>query len=149
MNERAKVVFSLERDESGYDTESVWAELLSDNRFRILNSPFFAFGVSYEDVVEAEPDGEIFRFVRVLHRSGRSTYRVILQGGRTLEGADFVARGQPFRDRGCTYESANDKYIAVDMPPNTDVRFLYQLLQDGEDEGIWVFEEGHYAGAQQ
>jgi hypothetical protein len=149
MSERAKVVFPLQRDESEYATESVWAERLAENRFLILNSPFFVFGVSYEDVVEAEPDGEIFRFVRVLQKRGRSTYRVILQGGRTIEGADFVERWQPFHERGCTYESANDKYIAVDMPPNTDVPFLYRLLQDGEAEGVWIFEEGYYAGVQQ
>ena len=148
MSERAKVVFPLKRAESDYETESVWAERLSENRFRILNSPFFVFGVSYEDVIEAEPEGEIFRFVRVLQRSGRSTYRVILQGGRTVQGVDFADRWRPFHDRGCTYESANDKYIAVDMPPDTDVPFLYRLLQDGEDKGVWVFEEGHYAGIQ-
>lgn len=149
MSERAKVVFPLQRDESEYATESVWAERLSENRFRILNSPFFVFGVSYEDVVEAEPEGEIFRFVRVFQRSGRSTYRVILQGGRTIEGADFVERWRPFHECGCTYESANDKYIAVDMAPNTDVPFLYRLLQDGEGEGVWIFEEGYYAGVRQ
>ena len=149
MSERAKVVFPLKRDESGYETESVWAERLSETHFRILNSPFFVFGVSYEDVVEAEPEGEIFRFVRVLQRSGRSTYRLILQGGRTVEGADFVERCRPFHDCGCTYENANDKCIAIDIPPNADVPFLYRLLQDGEDEGVWVFDEGHYAGPQQ
>src|SRR5580658_7939838 len=63
MSERAKVIFYLEKGELPYETESVWAERLPDNRFRILNSPFFAFGVSYEYEVEAEPDGERFRFV--------------------------------------------------------------------------------------
>lgn len=145
MEKRTKVVFSLDRGEAGFDTESVWAERISDNRFRILNSPFFVFGISYEDVVEAEPEAEIFRFTKVLQRSGRSTYRIILQGGHTIDDQDFTARWQPFRDHGCTYENANDRYIAVDMPPKTDVALLYRLLQDGEDEGVWVFEEGHYA----
>jgi hypothetical protein len=96
MSERAKVVFPLKRDESSYETESVWAERLSETRFRILNSPFFVFDVSYEDVVEAKPEGEILRFVRVLQRSGRSTYRVILQGGRTVEGAILLSGGDRF-----------------------------------------------------
>jgi hypothetical protein len=148
MSERAKIVFSLDRDGAGFETEGVWAERLSINRFRILNSPFFAFDVSYEDEVEAEPDGESFRFVRVLRRSGRSTYRVILQDGKTVESNDFTSRWQPFHDRGCTFENANDRYIAIDIPPNADVPFLCRLLQDGEEQGVWVFEEGHYAGIQ-
>ena len=117
MSERAKVVFELEKGELPYETESVWAERLSDNRFRILNSPFFAFGVSYEDEIEAEPDGEKFRFVKVLRRSGRSTYRVILQGGLTINDAEFTERWKTFRDAGCSYENANDNYISIDMPP--------------------------------
>lgn len=113
-----------------------------------MNSPFFAFGVSYQDVVEAEQDGEIYRFRKVLERSGRSTYRVILQGERTIKDSEFLERWRPFHDAGCTYESANNKYIAVDMPPAIDVHHLYHLLQEGEDAGIWVFEEGHYAEKQ-
>jgi hypothetical protein len=55
MTSRTKVVFDLERGETPYETERVWAERISDNRFRILNSPFFVFGISFEDEVEAEP----------------------------------------------------------------------------------------------
>ena len=148
MSERAKVVFELEKGEFPYSTESVWAERISGNRFRLLNSPFFVFGVSCEDVVEAEPHGHIYRFVRVLQRSGRSTYRIILQGERTINDAEFLQRWQAFQDAGCTYESANDKYISIDMPPTADVHLLYQLLQDGENMGVCVFEEGHYAQSQ-
>lgn len=137
----------MNKDELPYATESVWAERLSGNRFRILNNPFFKFGVSYEDEVEAEPDGAVFRFIKVVHRSGRSTYRVILQGGLTINDEQFIERWQAFREGGCTYESANEKYISIDMPGKADVASLYSLLEDGENAGVWVFEEGHYAGS--
>lgn len=146
MTSRTKVVFDLERGETPYETERVWAERISDNRFRILNSPFFVFGISFEDEVEAEPYGNVFKFVRVIQRSGRSTYRIILQNENTIEGAEFLERWEPFRMAGCTFESVNPRYIAVDMPPSADVTALYELLERGEEQGVWVFEEGYYAG---
>ncbi len=148
MNERTKVVFDLKKGELPYETESVWAERLSENQFRILNSPFFAFGVSYEDEIEAEPDGDRFRFVKVLRRSGRSTYRVILQGGMTISDPEFIERWKAFREAGCTYENANDKYISIDMAPTVDVASMYSLLEDGENDGVWVFEEGYFAAVE-
>ncbi len=143
---RTKVVFDLERGEAPYETESVWAERVSEGRFRILNSPFFAFGISYEDEVEAAPCGSVFKFVRVVHRSGRSTYRIILQSENTVKGDDFIKRWEPFHKAGCTFECANQRYIAVDIPPSANVAELYELLERGEEQGVWVFEEGHYAG---
>jgi len=146
---RTKIVVELEPGETPYATESVWAEQISDRRFRILNSPFFAFGISFEDEVEAKPFGEVFKFVRVVQRSGRSTYRIILQNDNTIEGPEFLERWKLFREAGCTFESANSRYIAVDMPRSANVAVLYQLLESGEEQGVWVFEEGHYAGTVQ
>jgi hypothetical protein len=48
---------------------------------------------------------------------------------------------------GCTYESVNEKYISIDIPANSDVVVLYTLLEDGETAGVWVFEEGYFAGS--
>jgi hypothetical protein len=144
-----KVVFDLEPERTPYETERVWAERVSDNRFRILNSPFFVFGISFEDEVEAEPCGNVFKFIRVVQRSGRSTYRIIFQNENTIDGSEFLERWKPFREAGCTFEPANPRYIAVDMPPSANVTELYGLLERGEEEGIWVFEEGHYAGTLQ
>lgn len=145
MADRIKIVFDLDRGETPYGTESVWAERISENRFRILNSPFFAFGISYEDEIEAEPYGKVFKFVRVVRRSGRSTYRIILQDQETIDGAEFRKRWDPFRKVGCTFESANPRYITVDIPRSANVGELYGLLEQGEEHGIWVFEEGYYA----
>lgn len=147
--DRTKVVFDLEPGNTQYATERVWAERISENRFRILNSPFFVFGISFEDEVEAEPYGNVFKFVRVLQRSGRSTYRIILQNENTIDGSEFLDRWEPFRKAGCTFESANPRYIAIDIPPSANVAELYQLLELGEEQEVWIFEEGYYAGSLQ
>jgi uncharacterized protein DUF4265 len=49
-----KITFALEPEAwHGYRTETVWAEKLGRNRYRLRNTPFYAFGVSAEDVVFA------------------------------------------------------------------------------------------------
>jgi hypothetical protein len=73
----------------------------------------------------------------------------MLQDGQTIDGPEFTERWLAFRELGCTYETANQKYLSIDLPPNTDVSRVYSLLNDGEKEGVWVFEEGYYAEQQQ
>src|SRR5438094_8919227 len=76
-----RITFALEPDAwHGYATERVWAETVGVNRFKLRNSPFYARGVSMNDVVFADPniDGQlVFRAVSI--RGGHSTYRIILK----------------------------------------------------------------------
>jgi hypothetical protein len=52
MSERVKIDFQLNpEDQQGHETEKVWAERVGTNEFRVLNSPFFVFGMSADDVV--------------------------------------------------------------------------------------------------
>jgi hypothetical protein len=51
------------------------------------------------------------------------------------------------QDLGCTYENGGDHYgktlFSVDVPPATDIDAVHRILQDGDKEKIWDFEEGH------
>ena len=40
-------------------------------------------------------------------------------------------------------EQATDRLLAIDVPPETDVHAAYALLEKGETDGFWDFEEGH------
>ena len=49
-----KVRFLLEPDEDGWppcDVEDIWGEEIGPGLVRLDNSPFFAYGVSYNDIV--------------------------------------------------------------------------------------------------
>src|SRR4051794_38179269 len=61
------------------NVETLWATPLGRHRYRLENSPFFAYGVSWLDVVEARPPatGEMPAFVRVVEKSGHRTIRII------------------------------------------------------------------------
>ena len=68
----AKVEFRVEYAEGEVDVETLWATPLDNDLYRLENSPFFAYDVSWEDVVEAlreAPEGfQVFQ--RVVERSG-------------------------------------------------------------------------------
>jgi hypothetical protein len=146
MPNRTKIRFDLDPgDQQGYETEHLWGESVGREEFRILNSPFFVFGISLDDIVRAEKLGDSYVFRGVVKRSGHSTYRIFLQGDRTIAGNEFTGRWQEFVGKGCTFENANSTLVAVDCPPGADVSAIYNLLKRGEEEGVWAFEEGHYA----
>ncbi len=140
-----KVFFKLNADSwHGYSTESVWAEPISSNRYRLRNTPFFAKGVSFEDIVFIqEQDGDLV-FESTSIAAGHSTYRILL--GKSVPDRDFSKYWHPLEEAGCSYESAvREKMLllAVDVPPNADINAVYKLLEKGEKDGIWGFEEGH------
>lgn len=131
-------------DEQGIDSEALWAERVSADTFRILNSPFFAFDLSAQDVVRAEKVEGAWQFVEVAERGGHSTYRVYLQNERELNDEEVQGAWQPIAGLGAQLENANDRFFAVDVPPAADLETIYDLLEKGEEDGLWEFEEANY-----
>jgi len=144
-NEHVKIAFDLDpADGHGYETETVWAEPVGGDRFRLQNSPFFAFGVSAEDVVSAVPARKgIYKFQQVVQMGGHSTYRIFLQDS-TIADDCFLTRWHEIQALGATYENGNGRFVSVDIPPETDIRKIYCLLEQGEKDGVWAFEEANY-----
>ncbi|MHC4984508.1 MAG: DUF4265 domain-containing protein [Planctomycetota bacterium] len=138
-----KVLFELDDDTlRPGETETLWAEDLGEGRFRLRNTPFYARGFSFHDVVIAVPDAEGPPVVRGAGpRSGHSTYRLFVHEG--VEGQAFVLQWQPLERIGCSFEGATDKLIAVDVPADCDIHEVYRLLKEGEAAKAWDFEEGH------
>jgi hypothetical protein len=107
-------------------------------QFRLLNTPFYAKGLSVDDVIAATlaPDG--YEFDSVIERSGHSTYRLI------PEDRDQVAQGLMDLQRlRCTWEEGPGGLLAIDVPPESNIHDVYAVLESGSEQGIWDFEEGH------
>jgi hypothetical protein len=105
------------------DVETLWAEHLGDHRYRLDNTPWYAYGISWRDIVEARPDAEgQLQFQRVLEKSGHRTVRITADA--------------PFSDEwlqqilllGCAFEGANRKYIGIDVPPEVDLAAVVAFL---------------------
>jgi hypothetical protein len=138
----AKVVFEVPADSIvGAGTETMWAEHLGTDTYRLRNIPFYVMGVSFEDVIRArEKDDELF-FSKVVAPAGHSTYRVFL--GQATTEADFLGLWEPLERLGCSFEGATPRLFAIDVPPEADIYTIYGLLEKGEAAGFWDFQEGH------
>ena len=123
------------------ETESVWAEPLSDSLYQIRNVPFYAKGINLDDVVRTVLVGEKLFLESIEQRSGHSTYRFFTMDGITDE--QWMPYWKPLEELGCTFERGTTRLFSVDIPPDADIYRAYELLNMGEKSGIWGFEEGH------
>ena len=137
-----KVFFDVpEQGGSVHKTESLWAEPIGDERYRLRNVPFEVFGFSEQDVVAAQGKNGVLVVVGIVARGGHSTYRLVLPEDTTEE--KFLKDWIRLRALGCTYERATLRFVAVDVPPHADIYAVYQALEEGEKAWLWEFEEGH------
>jgi hypothetical protein len=86
MSEQLVKVISISVRRIGTATESLWAAPIAGTEwkhFQLMNSPFFARGVSFEDIVKAKAyEGNlVFEFEAVVERGGRSTCMLIMEAG--------------------------------------------------------------------
>ena len=116
------------RDDDG-DVETPWAVSLGEHLYRIDNTPFFAYGISAGDVVEAMPEADGFLFFeRVVRKSGHRTVRVMLPESAEVEpGPTLLA---DIKRLGCTYEGAFSKLICIDLPPAVSLEAVAEHLTE-------------------
>lgn len=138
---KVKVRFEvLPSETEDYIEETVWAEPLGDSRYKILNSPFFVFGYSFQDIVIAETkDNEFPIVLKIDRKSGHSTYRI--NTNYKLDSNLFLFYWKELEKLGCSYENANGRLISVDVLPEANIQVVYNLLENGERHGIWDFQE--------
>ena len=124
-----KVEFRVDDGEGGVNVETPWVRPLGNNLFALENCPFYAYGVSWQDTIEAEiEDPEGFPvFKRVVEKSGNKTVRVIFDppvedGNASQERLDELVA------LGCSYEGANRTYIVVNIPPDVDLWPIREFL---------------------
>ncbi len=120
----------------------LWAEPLGSGRFRVESCPFFAYGVSRDDVVRAtEAQGdEAPRLEDVIEKGGHRTLRLALDP--RIELADGAIQGllERLLEMGCTHETLRPKLVALDVPPEVDVTIVIELLHALADDGTVVWE---------
>ena len=137
-----RIRVALDHGAQGPADDFLWAEPLGSSRFRIESCPFFAYGVSRDDVVLAvEMAGEDApRLEDVLEKGGHRTLRLALDP--RIELADSSVQGllERLLELGCTHEALRPKLVAIDVPPQVDVAVVAQLLQTLVQEGTLLWE---------
>ncbi|MGH9928178.1 MAG: DUF4265 domain-containing protein [Pyrinomonadaceae bacterium] len=92
--------------------ESMWALPLGGNLYEIRNTPFYAYGINWGDIVRADSnDPKLKPEVReVVAPSGNKTLRVFLNKELGQAEQDAVLSSLQFLD--ISWERANDHYVA-------------------------------------
>lgn len=109
--------------------ETLWAVRVGEGRFRLDNSPWFAYGVSLGDIVEGVDYAPgIYELVKVVEPSGNRTIRVILAADSrvgTPPGTQFVA---DINELGCDIENMNGLMVSIIIPPEVDLATVARYL---------------------
>lgn len=122
--------------------ETVWVEALGGDRYRLANIPFFAYGVSMGDVVEArwrpedlderdedDEDSEPYGFpyfVGVLERAGHATLR--LAADHSIDDEAVEVLRATLCALGCRVEGLPPRLLAIDVPPTQALDDVQALL---------------------
>jgi hypothetical protein len=132
-----KVAF---RDDDDGKVETLWAYDLGEDLYQLDNTPWYQYGVSWKDVIEAVPESEggLPLFRRVVEKSGYRTLRVSLEEPATDEFLDEI------KQLGCGFEGANRGYFAIDIPPERDLQEMADFLT--ESDVCWEYADPTYEG---
>jgi hypothetical protein len=125
----AKVLFRVPNEDGSAEVETLWAHVLGADRYRIDNCPYYAYGVSWNDVVHApfDPVEGFPTFRSVLTKSGNRTIRVILDPP-AAPGNESEKMLSALVSLGCSCERATQSYIAVNIPPSVDLGGVVDFL---------------------
>lgn len=140
----AKVLFRVEYDDSDEaDIETLWAYDLGDDNYRLDNLPYFAYGVSWNDIVYApyDPDEERATYKHVVSKSGNRTVRIIFDtpvedGNKSQDLLDNLV------EMGCQFEGANKVLIVVNIPPVVELADVAETLIEADVQ--WEYADPTY-----
>jgi hypothetical protein len=108
----------------------------------VESCPFFAYGVSRDDVVHAADGAEVGapQFDEVIEKSGHRTLRVALDAAFEIASPEVQRLLGQLIERNCTHELLRPKLVAVDVPPEVDVAAVAELLEQGSRAGVLLWE---------
>ena len=120
--------------------ESKCAKPLGDNLYELRNSPFYAYGLNYEDVVYAvsPTEGKKPLVIRIARRSGNRTLRVRFGSESIKSERLLLLKGlDKFK---VSWEGADHKLFSLTIPPDGDYQATCDQLWDWEQAGLLQYE---------
>jgi hypothetical protein len=122
--------------------ESLWAEPIGENTYRLENVPFFAYGLNFRDEVKALPDkDDILEIGEVIQRSGNKTIRIMFDKSLDKEGQqDYI---DAIRALDCSVERWDKTMLAINIRKSADFNQVYDYLDSLCSKEILAFETCH------
>ncbi len=120
--------------------ESLWAEDLGGDRYRLKNVPFYAYDLNFHDIVEARASRPDLKpsVLRVLERSGHQTIRVFFR--EDVSETDRLTHLGALNAYHVTFERCSERYFALDLEPEASVEDVREQLDALESEGTLAYE---------
>jgi hypothetical protein len=139
---RIRVPLDRPPGETGPADDWLWAEPLGSERFRVESCPFFAYGISREDVVRAAetPGEEAPQLEDVIEKGGHRTLRLALDPAVELSSPEVQGLLERLLELGCTHEMLRPKIVAIDLPPPVELASVAELLQALAHDGTLLWE---------
>ena len=123
-------------DTDSYKIESLWATK-EEEYYKIDNIPFFIKNIACGDIVSVEEENGALYFDDLMQRSGNSTVRILFKEIKDIEPARIE-----LLKLGCFLELSHiPNLLAVDIPKSLNYNLIKHFLDDGEDRGIWEYQE--------
>ena len=134
-----KIYLDLPRNEE-VGGESFWAEDLGDDLYRMRNTPFYAYGINFYDIVYAKAQSEDRKpsILKVHEYGSHKTLRVIFLDESSAE--ERPARLKELNKYKAYHENANGTLFAIDVEPDGDYRAVCDILYKWENEGVLSYE---------
>lgn len=136
-----KIKFNLCKDTDYYppfDAEWLWGEELGHNLFRIDSIPFFVKKVSIDNIIDARlNESGDYVYNKSVSYSGHQTVRILLKNEEMVP----EIREKISSLGGFSEISHMSNLISVDIPRNSNIEKLREILNDGEQRGDWEVEE--------
>lgn len=134
-----KILLELPRSEQ-VGAESLWAEDLGNDLYRIRNTPFHAYGINFYDIVYAKAKSKSLRpsILKVHEYCGHRTLRVIFLDDASSE--ERAARLSKLNEFKAYHENANGTLFAIDVEPDGDYGAICDALYTWEKDGVLSYE---------
>ena len=120
--------------------EGLWAFCVGDDLYELDNVPFYAYGMNYKDIVRARPDSpdQKPRIIEVVERRGHHTLRFFFADDVAAERQKAHLRR--LEQLGVSFERADGRLIAIDVPPQASYDSVCDELAELEANGILEYE---------
>jgi hypothetical protein len=117
--------------------EGLWAVPLGEGLYKVDNIPFYAMNISWEDVVEAEYQDNLYILKRLVQPSENSTIRVVVYD---LANEDDVRKR--ISEMGCAMEGSGIPGLIAVNVPKASIEKVLIFLNDAFEKEQLDFEEG-------
>ena len=118
----------------------MWALAVGEDLYEIRNSPFYAYGINFGDIVRAHSDDQGLKpeVREVVRPSGNRTLRVFFN--ETIDEHEQRTLLSSLKSLNVSWERATKRLVAIDVHPEADYQTVCDKLWSLEQQEILAYE---------